>query len=322
LQENKYEYKLEKDKRTILVPKESIHEIRRALARNGLPNKNFVITDPPSISIAEYLPNKEWLQESERELARTIEAFFREVEKAMVSINKDTTATVRVKLHPNEKLQEKQIKQIQHLVASAAEELKAERVSVIDDKGNNLTETEFFTDPRDGKTYKTIKIGEQIWMAENLNYEAEGSRCYNDSTAYCEKYGRLYDWNIAMQICPDGWHLPTNGEWDALVAAIGGSSTAARYLKATNGWNDCGKGNSYKFQCEDKYNFAALPGGGGNLGDFSKVGEYGFWWSASGGNEDYSNGAYRRDIDYSHESINKFYSSKSKFFFSVRCVRD
>ena len=73
------------------------------------------------------------------------------------------------------------------------------------------------TDTRDGKIYKTVKIGEQVWMAENLNYEAEGSRCYNDSTTYCKKYGRLYNWETAMKACPNGWHLPSEKELHELV---------------------------------------------------------------------------------------------------------
>jgi len=79
-----------------------------------------------------------------------------------------------------------------------------------------------FTDPRDGKVYRTVKIGNQVWMAENLNYDAPGSKCYNNNPANAEKYGRLYDWETAKKVCPAGWHLPSNDEWKVLVDFVGG----------------------------------------------------------------------------------------------------
>jgi uncharacterized protein (TIGR02145 family) len=159
-----------------------------------------------------------------------------------------------------------------------------------------------FTDTRDGKKYKTTKIGEQVWMAENLNYETEVSRCYRDSISYCGKYGRLYDWTTAMGIdkefnkkewngsnvkhqgvCPKGWHLPSNDDWDKLMRYADGdkgtegpykSKTAGKYLKAMSGWKDDYK--DYKGKSgngEDKFGFSALPGGLGYPdGDFFLVG--------------------------------------------------
>jgi uncharacterized protein (TIGR02145 family) len=121
-------------------------------------------------------------------------------------------------------------------------------------------------------------------------------------------------------ICPDGWHIPSNADWDELMTAVGGSSTAGTYLKATSGWSSCGpsgSGNSYL--CEDTYGFSALPGGLGNSGGgFDFVGSDGFWWSAS---EDDSDSAYFRYMDYGSEGAGWYRSSKYALR-SIRCLQD
>jgi uncharacterized protein (TIGR02145 family) len=182
-----------------------------------------------------------------------------------------------------------------------------------------------FTDPRDGKAYKTVKIGEQVWMAENLNYNASGSKCYDNKAANCTKYGRLYDWATAMKACPKGWHLPNNAEWDKLMRYVDGdkstvspyiSKTAGEYLKSTNGWNDY-KGKSGNV--EDKFGFSALPGGYGKYSDyFVYVGNFGGWYSASE-NNNYS--AYSYGMGYDIKDFLSFFADKSNLY-SVRCVRD
>ena len=158
-------------------------------------------------------------------------------------------------------------------------------------KGNNIN------------NYKTVSIGTQTWMAENLDYDVDGSMCYDNDPANCEKYGRLYNWATAMGgassssrnpsgvqgVCPAGWHLPSQAEWTVLEDAVGGSSMAGRKLKSQNDWDDCGpvgSGNSYV--CEDAYGWSALPGGGGDVryGIFyGGAGSEGYWWSATDATE-------------------------------------
>jgi len=171
-----------------------------------------------------------------------------------------------------------------------------------------------FKDPRDKKIYKTVKIGEQIWMAENLNYEAEGSRCYNDSTAYCKKYGRLYNWETAMKSCPSGWHLPSKEEWEILTEVIGGKKTAGKHLKAISGWEENGNGT-------DAYGFSALPGGSqvSYTGYFGNVGIAGWWWSSSEyKTDDY---AYSRYMHY-HDEYLDWYDDDKNLLYNVRCLQD
>jgi len=112
-----------------------------------------------------------------------------------------------------------------------------------------------FTDPRDGKQYKTVKIGEQVWMAENLNWEGTGC-WYNNSPILGNTFGRLYTWDEALKAVPPGWHLPTDDEWQKLVDFAGGGRIAGGKLRAKDGWDGNGT---------DDFGFSALPGGYNNL---------------------------------------------------------
>jgi len=186
-----------------------------------------------------------------------------------------------------------------------------------------------FVDNRNGQEYKTVQIGEQTWMAENLNYNAEGSKCYKDSDDNCAKYGRLYNWKTAMKgapavspkysinpskvqgVCPEGWHLPSNREWNTFVNSVGGSSSAGAKLKSTDGWNDNGT---------DEYGFSALPGGRiNNEGKFAFVNTYGYWWSATEADDD-ANARCRR-INSENENVSNVTVEKT-WMLSVRCVQD
>jgi len=169
-----------------------------------------------------------------------------------------------------------------------------------------------FTDTRDGKIYKTVKIGEQVWLAENLNFAASGSKCYDNKPDNCTKYGRLYNWEKSMKVCPKGWHLPSDEEWTNLTDFVGGSSTAGTKLEATGGWNSGGNGT-------DEFGFSALPGGVGySNGSFLHVGSDGNWWSAS---EYSADGAYGRGMGYIYQNVIRNYNYKNDLF-SVRCVKD
>jgi len=182
-----------------------------------------------------------------------------------------------------------------------------------------------FTDDRDGKSYKTIGIGSQIWMAENLNYETEGSVCYENSDSNCDTYGRLYNWETAMKSCPSGWHLPSDEEWQILVDFAGGDKVAGTKLKAKSyDWEENldDRWRGVITVVTDEYGFSALPGGYGDLaGNFSNVGYYGVWWNSS---EDNSNNyVYSQVMLYNESNVygSNGYKSESGLF-SVRCVQD
>ncbi|MCL2183324.1 MAG: InlB B-repeat-containing protein [Chitinispirillia bacterium] len=192
-----------------------------------------------------------------------------------------------------------------------------------------------FIDARDGKSYRTVKIGDQTWMRDNLNYaggEGNMGLCFDNSPDNCDKYGRLYDWTTVMVllsgcnnticanrvqeehqgICPSGWHVPSNSEWKALTDFVGGASDAGTKLKAVSGW---GPGNG-----TDDYGFSALPGGHRFPdGAFHNkmYGEKGSWWSAT---EYDANGAWYRRMGSDSYSMEEIPDLKG-FTFSVRCVR-
>jgi uncharacterized protein (TIGR02145 family)/uncharacterized repeat protein (TIGR02543 family) len=154
-----------------------------------------------------------------------------------------------------------------------------------------------FTDVRNGKIYNTVKIGNQMWMAENLNYDTAdgtGSWCYENNPDSCVKYGRLYNWNTAMAgkasskknpsgvqgVCPAGWHLPSYDEWD-ILSMFTGSWEMAGKLKSTSGWyiSIMGFFTGEEGNGTDDYGFSALPGGERYAeGNFVVAGSMGGWW--------------------------------------------
>jgi uncharacterized protein (TIGR02145 family) len=177
-------------------------------------------------------------------------------------------------------------------------------------------EVSSFTDKRDGKVYKTVRIAEQVWFGENLNFEPENgiAWCYGDDGSNCAQYGRLYDWETAKAVCPSGWHLPGRGEWDELVGVVnfaGKGNIASNMLRTTHGWED--ERNGF-----DLYGFSGLPGGARYIdGHFGYVISNGHWWTATevvGGGD-----AYYRNMNAAFADVGEG-SHDVGTGFSVRCL--
>ena len=168
------------------------------------------------------------------------------------------------------------------------------------------------TDSRDGQIYKTVKIGDQIWMAENLNFEVDSSYCYNDSAKYCTKYGRLYSWAAANRACPDGWHLPTIDEFETLFATVGKQSIAGKKLKSTSGWNNDGNGT-------DDFGFTALPAGirYGKDQYYNYEGHHANFWSSI---KNGSDSAEYVNMFYDYDNARQLVHDKNDGM-SVRCLK-
>lgn len=193
-----------------------------------------------------------------------------------------------------------------------------------------------FTDPRDGNVYKTVKIGNQIWMAENLRYlpsvvepntisqttpyyyvydfsdisVTEAKATFNYNT-----YGVLYNWPAACSSCPSGWHLPTDDEWTELITYLGGEEVAGSKLKevGTTHWNSPNEGAT------NESGFTALPGGCRySYGIFVLLGTDGGWWINYEYNTDY---ACLRGMNYNGSNVIKSNNKKNDGF-SVRCIKD
>jgi len=188
-----------------------------------------------------------------------------------------------------------------------------------------------FTDARDGKQYRTVKIGNRTWMAENLNYDAPDKYgvskdvCYDDNADNCEKYGRLYSWTAAADACPAGWRLPSEAEWQTLANYAGGEKTAGKKLRSETGWNGNLNGTN-------EHGFSALPGGFGydlnsnsRKNIFVNAGSYSIWWGSTVAK--YGKYAWSRSVGFDDgESMGRHESKKETgrggLLFSVRCVQE
>ena len=206
-----------------------------------------------------------------------------------------------------------------------------------------------FVDERDGQLYRTVKIGNQTWMAQNLNYGdfyqnialrnatwCGGGETRTENEGDCAVYGRLYTWAAAVNkneiecgyehncgltgttqgICPDSWHLPDTTEWNVLFETVGGMANAGTMLKSVSGWDDYeGKsGNG-----PDVYGFSVLPAGYRHSdGYFRGDGQFSYFWSSS---ERDSHHVFTMDFSFDYEGTYNSIGSKN-YAFSVRCLKD
>jgi len=186
-----------------------------------------------------------------------------------------------------------------------------------------------FTDPRDGEVYKWVRIGNQVWMAENLRFEPDsGSWCWENKEDNCKSRGRFYNWTTAIKVSPPGWHLPSDEEWKTLETALGltteqvdqeglridRDSLLAGKIKLSDGWPKEYQGRAIVISNET--GFSALNTGFYGLGEFTHEG-YTSWWSST----DVDSTAWIRHIGFFANFIGRVLNNKEHAF-SVRCVRD
>jgi uncharacterized protein (TIGR02145 family) len=193
----------------------------------------------------------------------------------------------------------------------------------------------------DGNEYQVVQIGNQCWTKENLKTTkfADGSVIPNvtsddawinlSSPAWCNyennasngnTYGKLYNWYTVADprnVCPAGWHVPSDAEWTVLTDYLGGNAVAGVKMKTTSGWNDY---NGQSGNGTNESGFSGLPGGTryDDFGTFDSVGSYGYWWSST---EDATSSAWARYLYYSVGNAYRNYNYKH-YGFSVRCLRD
>lgn len=165
-------------------------------------------------------------------------------------------------------------------------------------------------DPRDGKTYKTITIGKQTWLAENLTYKMSASWCID-----CETYGELYTYFDALKACPTGWHLPSDLDWNILISELGGYFLAGSRMKEVGISHWKAPNNA----ASNESGFTALPHGYRSLNgilNFEK--KIGLWWS-SDAESDPNAWSYR--MDFNKNEVTRTPSLKLVGI-SVRCIKD
>ncbi|NQU88561.1 MAG: hypothetical protein HQ541_22670, partial [Mariniphaga sp.] len=208
-------------------------------------------------------------------------------------------------------------------VTDAIDSLKIDSVLITQpEPGNLVTDVE-------GNIYKTVKIGEQTWMQENLkvtknpNGDDIISYCYSDIPAQAETYGRLYTWNVAMDnstlektqgICPDGWHLPADKEWQNLEIYLGMTQVEA---EMENIWRGDNVGTKLKMGGDSGYE-ALLSGRRSSSGSYLLLNKYEYMWTSS----EHGANAWRRCLDINSDKIGRWNTFSKSYAFSIRCIKD
>ncbi|WP_290766413.1 fibrobacter succinogenes major paralogous domain-containing protein [Fibrobacter sp. UBA4297] len=187
---------------------------------------------------------------------------------------------------------------------------------------NPQVQYDSIVDNRDGQVYKTVKIGEQVWMAQNLNYaddvkmpELKGNMwCYDNNPEKCSLMGRLYTWNVAKDsLCPDGYRLPDTTSWNTLIAVAGGAAKAGTVLRSILGWDSVNGTNDYGFS-------AVAVGERYHSGSFDSEGTKAFIWTATALPEESENSAYAAYfVENATVSFKKIFKDNGA---SVRCLKD
>lgn len=171
-----------------------------------------------------------------------------------------------------------------------------------------------FTDPRDGQLYPTVELAGMTWLARDLNFETPGSFCYEDQAARCASHGRLYRWEAALSVCPVGWHLSTEHEWQALELWLG---LDPDYLL---NYGNRGKQEGARLKKGGDTGFDVSYGGWRRSedGEYRALGKNAAWWLAS---EADLGRAWHRDVDTGDDQIWRSPVIKP-YALSVRCVKD
>ncbi len=185
----------------------------------------------------------------------------------------------------------------------------------------NCEKTSPMTDAA-GKSYLTVGIGSQIWMAQNMAYQGDEVTCYANTKSYgdpdfIKNYGCLYTWEDAEKVCPAGWHLPSNAEFSSLRDYVHAHRTSTSDFLALIANSDAWK--DYPNQGGDDFGFGALPAGYRieEVVDFSAFGEGAYFWSSTE-NESSNSMSYALGIENSSAGAPRFVKEKG---LSVRCLK-